>query len=211
LPYESYLSELTALRDLLKAGLSGAAPEQGAGAPPTVAELAERIMSLNAAHTIEAALQGTGKCRSQGEEPVTTQIRRREQEAEGQWHWRVSQREERKAAIWESQRPLESRGEIERLMPGSVRGRRIGSLRRRSIRNPLAQNRPAGARPVVVASERRPDQFWRPQDGRQDSMLRLPEHDVAHVASGSTVRAWPLPRAARTVLRNLLMSRAIIS
>ena len=99
LPYESYLSELTALRDLLKAGLSGAAPEQDTGAPPTVAELAERIKSLKAAHTIEAALQGTGKRRSQADEPVTAQIRRREQEAEGQWHWWVSQREERKAAI----------------------------------------------------------------------------------------------------------------
>ena len=54
-PHDAYLSELTGLRDQLKAGLSGAAPEPGADAPPAVAELAERIKALKAAHTIEAA------------------------------------------------------------------------------------------------------------------------------------------------------------
>ena len=53
-----------ALRDHLKAGLSGA----GSGArprptPTPVAELAERIKSLKAARTIEAAPQRTGKRR----------------------------------------------------------------------------------------------------------------------------------------------------
>ena len=76
-PHDAYLSELTALRDQLKAGLCGAPPEQGADTPPTVAELAERIKTLKAAHTIEAAPQRTGKRRSQAEEPVTARIRRR--------------------------------------------------------------------------------------------------------------------------------------
>ena len=73
-PHDAYLSELTGLRDQLKAGLSGAAPEQGAVAPPTVAELAERIKTLTAAHTIEAAPQRTGKRRASAEEPVTARI-----------------------------------------------------------------------------------------------------------------------------------------
>ena len=74
-PHDAYLAELTALRDQLKAGLSGAPPEQGADAPPTVAELAERIKTLKAAHTIEAAPQRTGKRRASAEEPVTARIR----------------------------------------------------------------------------------------------------------------------------------------
>ena len=97
-PHDAYLSELTGLRDQLKAGLSGAAPEQGADAPPTVAELAERIKTLKAAHTIEAAPQRTGKRRASAEEPVTARIRRREQEAEGAWQRLVREREERNAA-----------------------------------------------------------------------------------------------------------------
>ena len=76
-PHDAYLAELTGLRDQLKAGLSGVPPEQGADAPPTVAELAERIKALKAAHTIEAAPQRTGKRRSSAEEPVTARIRRR--------------------------------------------------------------------------------------------------------------------------------------
>ena len=79
-PHDAYLTELTTLRDQLKAGLSGAAAEQGADASPTVAELAERIKTHKAAHTIEATPQRTGKRRSQAEEPVTARIRRRAEE-----------------------------------------------------------------------------------------------------------------------------------
>jgi hypothetical protein len=79
------------LRDQLKAGLaapnpalvagegglSGAAPEAGNEPPPTVAELAERIKALKAAHTIDAVPERTGKRSASAEEPVTARIRRR--------------------------------------------------------------------------------------------------------------------------------------
>ena len=45
-PHDAYLAELTALRDQLKAGLSGAAPEPGSEPEPSVAELAEQIKAL---------------------------------------------------------------------------------------------------------------------------------------------------------------------
>ena len=57
--HEAYLTELTALRDQLKAGLSDAKPEPGVDPAPPVAELAERIKALRAAHTIEAPPQRT--------------------------------------------------------------------------------------------------------------------------------------------------------
>ena len=53
--HDAYLAELTGLRDQLKAGLSQATPEPGT---PPVAELAERIKALKAAHTIDAAPSG---------------------------------------------------------------------------------------------------------------------------------------------------------
>ena len=78
--------------------MSGVAPEDGAE-PPNVAELAERIKALKAAHTIEAAPQRTGKRRVSAEEPVTARIRRREPTAvESEWQQRVSEGEEKKAA-----------------------------------------------------------------------------------------------------------------
>ncbi len=76
-PHESYLSELTALRDKLKAGLAGVPAEDGAE-PPSAADLAERIKTLKAAHTIEAAPQRAAKRPSlAAEEPVTARIRRK--------------------------------------------------------------------------------------------------------------------------------------
>jgi N12 class adenine-specific DNA methylase len=75
--HESYLHELTALRDRLKAGLSGAVPEPGADPPPGVAELADQIKALKAAHAIEATPGRPSKRRAQAEEPVTARIRRR--------------------------------------------------------------------------------------------------------------------------------------
>ena len=72
--HDAYLAELTSLRDQLKAGLSQATPEP---ATPPVSELAERIKSLKAAHTIDAAPERTAPRRIAAEEPVTARIRRR--------------------------------------------------------------------------------------------------------------------------------------
>ena len=79
-PHDAYRSELTQLRDQLKAGLSQATPAPGHEATP-VAELAERIKTLKAAQTIDAAPERTAGRRRSAEEPVTARIRRRTQEA----------------------------------------------------------------------------------------------------------------------------------
>jgi N12 class adenine-specific DNA methylase len=75
--HDAYLSELTTLRDGLKAGLSGAQPEQGNEPGPSVSELAGRIKALKAAHSIEATPQRVRQKHSSAEEPVTARIRRR--------------------------------------------------------------------------------------------------------------------------------------
>ena len=77
-PHDTYLAELTDLRDRLRAGLSQAAPEPGTGSVP-VSELAERIKALKAAHTIDAAPERAAARRIAAEEPVTARIRRRHQ------------------------------------------------------------------------------------------------------------------------------------
>ena len=69
--HDGYLSELTALRDQLKAGLSGKTPEPGSEPPPSVSELAARIKALKAAHNIEATPQRARQKQSSAEEPVT--------------------------------------------------------------------------------------------------------------------------------------------
>jgi N12 class adenine-specific DNA methylase len=74
---EVYLSELTGLRDQLKAGLSGVAHEPGKEEGPSVSELAERIKALKAAHSIDATPQRVRQKHSSAEEPVTARIRRR--------------------------------------------------------------------------------------------------------------------------------------
>ncbi|HJT77468.1 MAG TPA: helicase-related protein, partial [Gemmataceae bacterium] len=79
-PHEAYLSELTTLRDLLKAGLSGTAPDPSTESRLGVAELAERIKALKAANTIETAPQRSAKRPCSAEEPVTARIRRRRSE-----------------------------------------------------------------------------------------------------------------------------------
>ena len=75
--HDTYVSELAALRDQLKAGLSGATPEPGAEAGPTVAELAARIKGLKATHSIESTPERVGQRCPSAEEPVTARIRRR--------------------------------------------------------------------------------------------------------------------------------------
>ena len=72
---EEYLSELTSLRDRLKAGLSATA--QGDDEREAVSELAARIKVLNAANTIEATPQRAQRKQAAAEEPVTARIRRK--------------------------------------------------------------------------------------------------------------------------------------
>ena len=74
--HDSYLTELTALRDQLKGGLSGKTPEPDTE-PLSVPELAHRIKSLKAAHNIEATPQRARQKQASAEEPVTARIRRR--------------------------------------------------------------------------------------------------------------------------------------
>jgi hypothetical protein len=73
---EAYLSELTSLRDRLKAALSGASGSDR-DSEPSVSDLAERIKTLKAAHSIESTPQRVRQKHSSAEEPVTARIRRR--------------------------------------------------------------------------------------------------------------------------------------
>ena len=84
--HDAYLSELTAFRDQLKAGLSATAQAQGDEATANVGELAERIKALKAAHSIEATPQRVRQKHSSAEEPVTARIRRRTEAAPASYH-----------------------------------------------------------------------------------------------------------------------------
>jgi hypothetical protein len=75
--HEGYLTQLTALRNQLKIGLSGIPSEAGSEPLPAVSELADRLKALMAAHTLETAPQRNGRRGSSAEEPVTARIRRR--------------------------------------------------------------------------------------------------------------------------------------
>jgi N12 class adenine-specific DNA methylase len=77
--HDAYLSELTGLRDELKAGLSATGQAQSDEGKPTVSDLAEKIKTLKAAHSIEATPQRVRQTQSIAEEPVTARIRRRAQ------------------------------------------------------------------------------------------------------------------------------------
>jgi N12 class adenine-specific DNA methylase len=87
--HDSYLSELTVLRDQLKAGLSGKTPDPlrqsdsaarpGSEPPPSVPELAHRIKTLKAAHNIEATPQRVRQKQVSAQEPITARIRRRKE------------------------------------------------------------------------------------------------------------------------------------
>jgi hypothetical protein len=76
-PHDAYLSELTTLRDALKASLSGIAPDANAGPQLGARELADRIKALKASQTITATPERVGQRHSSAEEPVTARIRRR--------------------------------------------------------------------------------------------------------------------------------------
>ena len=75
--HDAYLSELTSLRDQLKTGLSATAYANKDDSGPSVSELAERIKTVKAAHSIEATPQRARQKNSSAEEPVTARIRRR--------------------------------------------------------------------------------------------------------------------------------------
>jgi hypothetical protein len=77
--HDAYLSELTNLRDQLKAGLSATAQTQGDEAGPSVSDLAETIKALKAARSIDATPQRARQKHSSAEEPVTARIRRRQE------------------------------------------------------------------------------------------------------------------------------------
>lgn len=74
---EGYRSELTALRDQLKSGLSDTAHEPSTTEGPSVSELAERIKALKAANSIDGTPQRVRQNHSTAEEPITARIRRR--------------------------------------------------------------------------------------------------------------------------------------
>ena len=75
--HDAVLSELAAVRERLKACLSGAKPEPGAETQPSISELVERVKSLRAANAAVPTGERIGKRRSSAEEPVTARIRRR--------------------------------------------------------------------------------------------------------------------------------------
>jgi hypothetical protein len=74
--HEVYLSELTALRDQLKASLLGGNSDSGDESGPSAFGLSEKIKALKAANTIEATPQRVRQKHSTAEEPVTARIRR---------------------------------------------------------------------------------------------------------------------------------------
>jgi hypothetical protein len=98
-PHDRYLSQLTDLRDQLKAGLSATGQESGKGDGPSVSELADSIKALKAANTIEATPQRVQSKQATAEEPITARIRKR-QEADG----RSDQAGEREVSLGPSAR-----------------------------------------------------------------------------------------------------------
>jgi hypothetical protein len=78
--HDNYLSQLTDLRDQLKAGLSASAHDADGDHGPSAPELAEKIKALKAANTIEATPQRAERKKAAAEEPVTARIRRQRTE-----------------------------------------------------------------------------------------------------------------------------------
>src|ERR1700721_2109101 len=74
--HETYLAELTLLRDQLKAALSGGNSGSDDDEGPSAFGMADKIKALKAANTIEATPQRERQKNSTAEEPVTARIRR---------------------------------------------------------------------------------------------------------------------------------------
>jgi hypothetical protein len=68
---DGYLSELTSLRDQLKAGLSAPAHDADDQSGPTVSELADQIKAIKAANNIGATRQRIWQKQSSAHEPIT--------------------------------------------------------------------------------------------------------------------------------------------
>jgi hypothetical protein len=77
--HEAYLSELTALRDQLKAALSGANSDSDDESGPSAFGLAAKIKAIQAANTIDTTPQRDRQKGPTAEEPVTARIRRRQE------------------------------------------------------------------------------------------------------------------------------------
>jgi hypothetical protein len=75
--HESYLSQLTALRDQLKTGLSGTNAEPTTESRLSVSDIAGQIKALKAANTVEATPERAVNRSLLAEEPITKRIRRR--------------------------------------------------------------------------------------------------------------------------------------
>jgi N12 class adenine-specific DNA methylase len=75
--HEGYLSELTRLRDQLKAGLSGAPRKEGKQEGPDISELARRIKAIKGTHSVPATPERVRQKHSSAEEPIAVRIRRR--------------------------------------------------------------------------------------------------------------------------------------
>jgi hypothetical protein len=74
--HETYLAELTMLRDQLKGALAGGNSGSDDDEGPSAFGMADKIKSLKAANTIEATPQRERQKQSTAEEPVTARIRR---------------------------------------------------------------------------------------------------------------------------------------
>ena len=74
--HDAYLTELTGLRDSLKAGLSAGGREPDEGKAPNTSDISASIKALKAANTVEATPQRLQQKHSTAEEPVTARIRR---------------------------------------------------------------------------------------------------------------------------------------
>jgi N12 class adenine-specific DNA methylase len=77
--HDAYLSELTSLRDQLKARLSATHQDAANENGPTVSELAEKVKALKAANTIEVTPQRVKSKQATAEEPITARIRKRQE------------------------------------------------------------------------------------------------------------------------------------
>jgi hypothetical protein len=115
--HDGYLLQLTALRDQLKAGLSGATAPEGES---TVPQLAEQIKALRAAHTVEAAPERTSKRRTQAEEPITARIRRRAETPSSSGQHAALQSEDRQGShadgAWQRKLAEEAKANTRRVM-----------------------------------------------------------------------------------------------
>jgi hypothetical protein len=69
--HDAYLSELTGLRDQLKASLSATGHDASMENGPTASELAESVKALKAANTVETAPKRVQRTQAAAEEPVT--------------------------------------------------------------------------------------------------------------------------------------------